>query len=104
MVHGQVTFPTAVVYNPKWKIKDYLENAGGLSNKSGNVEIYVLARNGSAHKIKKTLFGYKSKNLIQPGSELYILPKVDIKGFQAVKEVTSLIYQVALSAGVLLAL
>jgi len=104
MVHGQVTFPTAVVYNPKWKMKKYIENAGGLSNKSGNVEVYVLARNGSAHKIKRTLFGYKDQDVMTPGSEIYVLPKVEFKGFQATKEITSLIYQVALSAGVLLAL
>jgi hypothetical protein len=41
---------------------------------------------------------------IQPGDEIFVLAKPDVKSLQLTKDITQVIYQVAVSAAVVLAL
>ena len=41
---------------------------------------------------------------VRPGDEILVLPKIDVKSRQIAKDLTQIIYQVAVSAGVVLGL
>jgi len=48
------------------------------------------------------LVEFKGQGSVQPGDQILILPKVDSKTMQAVKDITQIIYQIAVAANVAL--
>lgn len=101
MIHGEVLFPTAVAYNNKFSIEDFVKQAGGATDDLDEFNVLVMQPNGSFINVNDLL----SKNkAINPGDEIFVLAKPDLKGFQLAKDITELIYQVAMSAAVIIAL
>ena len=100
-VSGQVLQPTALVWSDKYDIEDYIENAGGyLTN--ANEDKILVRRSSGAIKLHYTA-GWQFKNVnIAKGDEIMVLPKVDMKNTQWIKDITELIYQVAVGAAVIL--
>ena len=41
---------------------------------------------------------------VSPGDEILVLPKLNLKSLQLIKDVTQILYQIAISAAVVLAL
>ena len=41
---------------------------------------------------------------VNPGDEILVLPKLNLKSLQLIKDVTQILYQIAISAAVVLAL
>ncbi|WP_428802720.1 polysaccharide biosynthesis/export family protein [Vibrio kyushuensis] len=93
-VGGEVLMPQAVVYNPKASIDDYIAWAGGFSERAEDERIAVVRANG--------MVVFDSKATIQPGDQVLVMPKVDVKTMQAVKDITQIIYQIAVAANVVL--
>ena len=91
-IGGEVLTPQAVVYNADADLDDYVAWAGGFSERADDKRIAVVHANG--------LVEFKGQGSVQPGDQILILPKVDSKTMQAVKDITQIIYQIAVAANV----
>lgn len=101
VVQGEVLNPNALVYNPSYNIEDYIERAGGLKNSADKNNIFVVHANGEAEGIKSSyLFG--SMTHVGPG-DLIVVPMeiATISRMQFAKDVTSILYQLAVSVAAL---
>jgi len=95
MVHGEIVMPTAVIWQRNFAIKDYIKKAGGFSQGSSKSELIIIKQNG------ESIPGDDIKN-IDPGDEIMVLPKIETKNLELTKAISSIIYQVAVAAKVLL--
>lgn len=93
-ISGEVMIPQAVVYNPKASVDDYVAWAGGFSDRANDKRIAIVRANG--------LVDFSENATIQKGDEILVLPKADAKNIQSVKDITQIIYQIAVAAKVAL--
>ncbi|MDG2664537.1 SLBB domain-containing protein, partial [Vibrio parahaemolyticus] len=91
-IGGEVLMPQAVVYNPNATIDDYVAWAGGFTDRAEDDRIAIVRANG--------LVEFDSSKPIRKGDQILVLPKVDTKAMQAVKDITQIIYQIAVAANV----
>ncbi len=103
MVHGDVMFPNAILADQKRTVADYINLAGGFTQKASNSRILLLHRDGTFSQIEKSELD-DSDIRVTPGDEIFVLPQVETKSLQITKDFTSVLYQIAVSAGVLVAL
>ena len=70
-VVGEVLQSTSIKFLPKYKLDDYLNSAGGLSNQADDQAIYVIGPDGQAELYKKR---FLSRNAVQimPGSTIVV--------------------------------
>lgn len=101
MVHGEVLFPTAITYDSDQSAENYITKAGGATNDLDDMNVLVMKPNGSFIDVNSDL---TDEDEIQPGDEIFVLAKPDVKSLQLTKDITQVIYQVAVSAAVVLAL
>jgi protein involved in polysaccharide export with SLBB domain len=97
LVNGEVLFPNAVAYDSTLNLNDYINRAGGYTQNADNSRVVVAHRDGSYED------GVQNPTL-RAGDEVLVLPKVDVKSRQIWKDLTQIIYQVAVSAKVVLGL
>lgn len=101
MVYGEVSFPNTQIYNERFTVASYLEKAGGLSPNAAKNQIFLQKVNGEIINIRRTT----SRSIaIEPGDEIFVLPEVPSKFLQLAKEVSGIIYQLALGARVVISL
>lgn len=96
MVHGEVLFPNAVVFQEPLTVNDYVSQAGGYTQNADGARIIVLHQNGSFTEGKKTE--------LNPGDEIMVLPKVETKRIETTRGITQILYQIAVAARVALGL
>ncbi len=101
MVHGEVLFPTAITYDSSMSTQDYIFKAGGSVADLDDMNILIMKPSGSFVDINSDL---SNEDEIYPGDEIFVLAKPDVKSLQLTKDITQVIYQVAVSAAVVLAL
>ncbi len=101
MIHGEVLFPTAISYNSNMNISDYIAKAGGTNQELEDMNILIMKPNGDFIDVNESL---ESKKQISAGDEVFVLAKPDEKSFQLTKDITQVMYQIAVSAAVILAL
>ncbi len=118
-VIGSVYNQNAYVYNPKYTVSNYLKSAGGLGKNSDEDEIYVLKVDGRAignnsmgsswgliswdsEEGRWSGAGFMSQRL-DPGDTIVVPEKIEkIAWLREVKDMTQILYQIAVTAGVLL--
>ena len=93
-VGGEVMMPQAVVYNKSASLEDYVAWAGGYTDRANDKRIAVVHANG--------LMEFKDGGDVMPGDQILVMPKVDSKMMQSIKDITQVIYQVAVAANVVL--
>ena len=93
-VGGEVMMPQAVVYNKNASLEDYVAWAGGYTDRANDKRIAVVHANG--------LMEFKDGGDVMPGDQILVMPKVDSKMMQSIKDITQVIYQVAVAAKVVL--
>lgn len=101
IIHGEVLFPTAIAFNKNLTIEDFIAKAGGTNHGSSEFNILVMHPNGEFTKANEDL---DEENFINPGDEIFVLAEPDTKSMQLVKDLTQVMYQIAVSAAVILAL
>ena len=101
MIHGEVLFPTAITYQKGKAVEDYVRQAGGTNGDLDDMNTLVMKPNGAFISANGDLDDSK---LVGPGDEVFVLAKPDLKALQLTKDLTQVIYQVAVSAAVVLAL
>lgn len=95
-ISGEVSMPKSVVYTRGENADGYIRQAGGLTDRADDSQIIVVHPNGEVAKANET-------NIL-PGDMLMVMPRYDSKKFTVFKDIMQVVYQVAISTGVLLAL
>ena len=104
-VHGEVMFPNAMVFDDSRGINDYVNASGGYSQKADQSRVLILHRDGSISRIEYKNGWFSSglaKYDVQPGDEILVMPQIDPKTMQYTSDIMQVIYQVAMSAAVVL--
>ncbi len=101
MIHGEVLFPTAITYEKGRTIERYVEQAGGSTADLDDMNTLVMKPNGMFVTANRDL---DDKKMVGPGDEIFVLAKPTLKALQLTKDISQVIYQIAVSAAVALAL
>ena len=107
-VHGEVMFPNAMVYSEGKVIADYVDSAGGYSQKADQSRVLVLHTDGTITRIEYNDSWFTRGKLasydVNPGDEILVMPQIDNKSMQYTSDIMEVVYQVAMSAAVVLSL
>lgn len=101
MIHGEVLFPTAIAFNDNLTIEDFIAKAGGTNRGGNEFNIIVMRPNGEFTNANSDL---DEEDFINPGDEIFVLAEPDTKSLQLTKDLTQIMYQIAISAAVIVAL
>lgn len=104
LVHGEVVFPSAITHENKSSVIDYINSAGGYTQSEDSTYVIVMHKNGQFDKYLAEDTSALKRAKIVGGDEIFVLPKVDTKYLQFSKDITQIIYQIAVSAAVVLGL
>jgi protein involved in polysaccharide export with SLBB domain len=99
-VMGAVYNQTAFVFSPRDGISGYLRKAGGLTRNADEDELYVLKVDGTA--MRGGAWGFTSAGL-DPGDTIVVPEDIEKTAWlREVKDLTQILYQIAVTAGVLI--
>lgn len=108
LVNGEVLFPNTIAFDKSLGIDDYVKRAGGFTQNADSARIVVAHRDGSFAEASgdKGFFtlGNNSDIKLKAGDEILVLPKIDVKSRQIFKELTQILFQIAVSARVVFGL
>lgn len=93
LISGEVMMPQAIVWDKNKELGDYIRGAGGFSNRADTSNLLVVRPSGEV---------FPNTSQIEPGDQVLILPRVESKSLQAVKDISQVLYQVAVAAKVIL--
>ncbi len=100
MIHGEVLFPTAIAFNEDLTIEDFIAKAGGTNRGASDFNVVVMRPNGEFINANSDL---DEDDYIKPGDEIFVLAEPDSKSLQLIKDLTQVMYQIAISAAVIVA-
>jgi protein involved in polysaccharide export with SLBB domain len=86
-IAGEVQAPQSILHRSS-RVSDYIKAAGGFTSKADRGHILVLRADG----------GIREDGRVQPGDRVLVLPKMDSKIFELVKDFTQILYQIAIAA------
>lgn len=93
LISGEVLMPQAVVWDEGRSMKEYIRSAGGFSNRADTSQILVVHPNGEV---------VPKASKVCPGDHIMVMPQIDSKNMQAVKEISQILYQIAVACKVIL--
>ncbi len=96
MVHGEVLFPNAISFREKAAAEDYIALSGGYTQKANKAKVLVLHQNGVIEEDADAQIG--------AGDEIMVLPRVDTKKLEISRAISTIIYQIAIAARVIIGL
>lgn len=102
LVSGEVLFPNAVAWQSQLGLDEYIRRAGGYTQNADNTRVVIARRDGSFEQAETDRFVLTAS--VKPGDQVLVLPKVDEKNRQFWKDMTQIIYQIAVSAKVVFGL
>ena len=94
-VGGAVLMAQAVMLQEGAKAGDYIEQAGGYSERADHRKVIILHADASVEM-------GDVRSVIRAGDEILVPPRVDTKFMQGLMDVSTVIYQIAVAAGVAL--
>jgi protein involved in polysaccharide export with SLBB domain len=104
LVSGEVLFPNAIAFDDAFDVADYVKGAGGYTQNADVARVIIAHRDGSFHEVTDSGFFGRGADPagIRAGDEILVLPKIDVKSRQVFKDLTQILYQIAISARVVL--
>lgn len=79
-VHGEVLSPNTVTFEPGKRVKDYVNMAGGYTDKANKRKVYVVYMNGNVAKVN-------GRTKLEPGCQVIIPPKTERRGQSVMAEI-----------------
>ena len=101
VVQGEVMLPSAQTYVEGMRFDDYINSCGGYSFRANSENILIIQKNGKVSSYDADSM-FRSDYKIHPGDSILVLGKVDTKYLQVVKDITQIVYQLALGAAIVL--
>ncbi|NCC84812.1 MAG: polysaccharide export protein [Clostridia bacterium] len=102
LVQGEVAFPGAHTWTEEATALDYISLAGDFSERSDRDKILIIRQNGQVIKCDSERAAKKVD--MRMGDAILVMPKLEGKYLQFTRDITQILYQIAVSTGVLLAL
>lgn len=104
LLSGEVLFPSALAFDKKLGVEDYIRKAGGYSQSADTSRVIVAHRDGSFEESKPSsgFWGKGDEVQIQSGDEILVLPKIQTKNLEIGRALTQIIYQIAVATKVIL--
>ncbi|MCO1334471.1 polysaccharide export protein [Microbulbifer sp. OS29] len=99
---GEVIFPTSLVYNKKRTLEDYVELAGGFANNANRKELVILHLDGTINRIDDGDFDNRLGDRLRPGDEIMVMPKIHSSELQVTKDITEILYRIAVGTAAVL--
>lgn len=96
LVSGEILFPNTIAYDSRMDVEGYILRAGGYTQNADVSRVIVAHRDGSFADVAN------GKVDMRPGDQILVLPKIDTKARQYFKDLTQIIYQMAIAAKVVL--
>ncbi|MDR2726210.1 MAG: polysaccharide biosynthesis/export family protein [Candidatus Adiutrix sp.] len=96
LVSGEVIMPNSLAWAANMSLKDYIAGAGGYTDRADRGNILAIKPSGEVVSARSAGVG--------PGDRLLVLPAYDTKNMQLVKDITQVLYQIAVATGVVLRL
>lgn len=97
MIHGEVMFPNAVSWQKGLSPDDYIAKVGGYTQKASNTKVILIKQSGEA-------LNAEDVKTLEPGDELMVLPKFESKNIEVTRGISTILYQLAVAAKVVLTL
>lgn len=94
LISGEIVVPQAVVYKPGISAYDYIEGAGGFTQRADKKYILVVRQNGAVMNAKDVS--------LRPGDEILVMPKVPSNNLQLASSVSQILFQIAVATRVAL--
>lgn len=91
-VSGEVTFPNTLIYSPDSYVEKYIGLVGGFTQRADRSKIIVLRPDGTVGDPDEPP---------APGDQIIVMPKVETKWVELARGLTSILYQLAVSAAVI---
>ena len=101
IVQGEVMLPSAQTFVEGMSFDEYIESCGGYSFRADDEKILIIQKNGQVFTYDATSF-FGDEYKVKAGDSILVLGKVDTKYLQVVKDITQIIYQLALGSSVVL--
>jgi hypothetical protein len=86
-----------MAFDKSMDLNAFIQQAGGFSQNADTSRIVIAHRDGSFADGKKD-------DTVRAGDEIMVLPKVDFKTRQFAKDIFQILYQIAISARVVIGL
>ncbi len=96
-VSGEVMVAQAVTYRPGLKAKDYIRDAGGHTDRADKKKVIIIHPNAAVSVGDPDMS-------VRPGDEVLLPPRVDSKSLQNFADVTQIIFQIAVTTAVVIAI
>lgn len=103
LVSGEVLFPNTIAFDTALNVDDYIRRAGGYTQSADTSRIVIAHRDGSFDEGtgERGFFSFdRGKPLVRAGDQILVLPKIDVKSRQIAKELSQILFQIAVVAKV----
>ncbi len=94
LISGEVIVPQAVVFKPGMSAKDYIEGAGGFTQRADEDHILVVRQNGAVVSAKDVA--------LRTGDEILVMPEVPTKNLPLATAISQILFQIAVATKVAL--
>ena len=100
MVHGEVLYPNAQLHDERSSMQDYVNRAGGYTANADKAAVLLFRQDGSIDNSRTSRTPFRSSRKVEAGDEIVVLPKADVKSLQLAKDITQILYQIAIATRV----
>lgn len=100
LVSGEVLFPNAVAYQAQLRLSDYIQRSGGFTQSADDSRVVIARRDGRFEQVDTDR--WLPSGQVMPGDQVLVLPKVNEKNRQFALDITRILSQIAITAGVVL--
>ena len=95
-VSGQVTIAQASAHQPDWTVADYVQQAGGYSDRADRDRLLLLKPSAEVVILDDDSVA------VEAGDEILVLPRIDNKTLQNASDFMEVIYRLAVAAAVVI--
>ena len=90
LVVGEVVSPGAFIADGKGSLRSYINRAGGFADQANRSDFVVRKRSGAAIRVSR-------RYVPEPGDQILVLPRTGNRGWLLAKDVTEVVFQLALA-------
>lgn len=92
LISGEVLMPQAMVWRDPVEVGQYIQGAGGFTDRADKRNILVVKPNGEVLRAGATN--------INAGDQVLVLPRIESKNLLVLKDISQILYQIAVAAKV----
>ena len=104
VLQGEIAIPTAIAHDKTMKLSDYIDFCGGYTDDADTDKVLLIKANGRVIRYKDSMFSKNEDVKVEPGDSILVLQEVKTKNMLIFKDLTQILYQIALGAAVILKL